>query len=479
MEHQRLILFTNTIKYAMNFRLARRQFALVLAIVLLASCAARKHVRPEHPSTSTAVAGRVKVGPFALLPGVKVVAFVPLPSEFETQLPPLWSQNDSSLYLFSPSASRLLALRFDLHKQTKRNSVSSLTLYHYDKPTKLDLGGLLDFAVSPDHGAVAIVAADPDADTTEIFVRKLKASAENRKIARFPGVAEAATVFWKDSKNLIVGLGPSLDLKSKVQNFNFAGLYRLNVEAPGDNSQIYPICASAFDFSRFVVSPSGKRILVSSANNGRAVVFDTDSFLCAETKLNSLSQLVFLGWSQAEDRILYATELSYRDLRFPGVFEYDFQKRSTRVVGAPTASATYTASDSIAIIGSRSLSAETLRRAAKRLLPAQIGLMSPSRDEITIFPTGAWTTPYLLLDASLTYAKNWDALVLQVPVPSTKGFMPTLISFPISSKLVELIGSGRENARLLFSWARSAPWLAVCDCERKSPTLLVVALPLK
>jgi len=431
---------------------------LVLLVVGLGACAAKKPPRPPGPSEGA------RTATLNITYGIQVLGIAPMPPGFiaNSAYAPLWLRQGNEIGVVGAANGETAILGFSGPGLGNRRMVAADS----------EIGGhILDVAANPDGSALAIGVARLAENRLDVIARSLDDQSGDRRIATVDGNFDSAEVSWLDPGTVaLVLLGSPSDqpvAASRSMVLAGGGLYL--IKTSGRDAVPQRLDDIRCTLSPLSFSPDGLLAIAQGNAIAPPAIIDLRRQTCHPLGLRLPVKV--LAWAHDSASFLYAA----RGGEGPGasVFRYDVSSARVVRVAVSSAAAAYASDGTIVTLGSRDLSSG--QGDPGRRVKAEVALIKAGESEIEVSSLGFETLPAMLAASTMIYSIASDEGVID----TATAYGPTreLIEYSYGSHAAFVLASGAAEGPVLASWSRDGRVLAFVDGDTRSTTLTVIATP--
>jgi hypothetical protein len=424
-----------------------------------ASSSARKGKPRAAPQRYAAQTATLKV-----TFGLQVAGVVPLPEDFvpDTSRPPMWLQGGSEVGVIGTRVGKGAMLGFSAVGLSRQRVV----IEDYS-----DTAGkrLLDAAISADGRTIATAVADSLKDGLEMNLIDASNTGEIHPVASIEGEFDSAQLIWLSEKEIAlaaVATTPgSNESTAGTAAVPVSGLYLTSIGAApsiqrldGINCRLSPL--------RF--SPTGAFAVAQGADNVPPAIID----LLSESCVRFLSGPVkVLGWAPNSAAFLYRTADQ------AGVFRFDMQNGRSSTIAISSDAAAYASDGTIIAFGSQELSWGRAVVEPMSPVKAQIALLDPHQNLITLTSLGFLTLPALLAQSTMVLSQVSNDAIIDTAIPTPGGLVREIIEYSYPARAAFVLAQGPVRGSIALSWSPDGKRIAIVDGEGVHWTLAVIAPP--
>jgi hypothetical protein len=397
--------------------------------------------------------------------GLKVAGVIPLPEDFAPDMSraPLWLLGGSEIALLGTRGGKSVMLGFS------GAGVSQQRVVLEDYGAGAAGGQLLDVALSPDGHTLAAAVATAPGGRLEVNLADAASPGDAHSIASLEGDFDSAQLNWLGAAEIALAVhavAPAAELSSETTPIPVSGLYVITAGEPAFTRRLKgidcPLSPLAFSAN------SGVAVAQGGAGAPPALI-DLHKGTC--TGFPTFGPLQVLGWAPDSEAFLY------RAVAQPGVFRFDLRTGRSSTIAISSGAAAYALDGTIIALGSQTLSWR--RAVAEPLSPvkAQIALIDPHQDLITINSIGFATQPALLAQSTMVFSPASNDAIIDTAIPSPTGPLREIIEYSYPARAAFVLAHGAVRGPIAISWSPDGKLIAIVDGDAAHRTLAVIAPP--
>jgi hypothetical protein len=431
----------------------------LIAILIAVGCSSQQAKRPP-------LAPAVHQGALAITNGIGIIGSKALPAEFVADLgyAPIWLNLGSEIAVAGSVKGRSALLGLGDPKMMNQHVIAE------DSASGASQGRILDVAANPNDPTLALAIAEPD--RVVVSLRRGTADDAIRNVDAVAGTFDRGQLNWLDATTIALALHADRNTSAapdQAAGQNGSGVYLIKFSDPPEVRALGKIqCA----LSRLSFSPDG-RFAVGQGDAATApVLIDVRSESCAP--LGRREPIRVMGWAPDSLAFLY---FAAGEKGVPGIFRYDRASGGSAVIAVASGAAAHAADGTIIAVGNERLTWRIARAASEQPVAAQIALLPPGQQEVTINSLGFETTPAWLARASMAFSPSANAGVIDIV--AIKALQPTreLIEYSYSARAAFVLAGTTPDAPIGLSWSPDGKMIAIVDASIQPNILTVLAAP--
>jgi len=409
--------------------------------------------------------------PLQAAPGIRVYA--PLPLEHDLRLlgafAPMWI-NDQEVAILAMRQEHVVLVAFG----GDRFQTPSVLL-------EMPRAQLLNMALSPDRHTLATVATSGDQLT--IALRATAGPSPPTPIAVIPGAYRRASLAWLDRDTLAVGVSgakaSSEDAGQSPAESLPPALYLVSAVPEAREPQTLDLeCLDDIDPARARWSPDGNLALAPAVNGASWYLLDRSGKRCDALRLKQLVPVDLLQWAPDSRRFMFTAVPARIPAPYAlGVVEYDIRSAQATILAAPAGAAVYLGKLGEAVLGSRGITAQSLRTNPGMLAAAEVGWFTSTHAQLKIVPLGVQVQGGALLAAGMLYSDAAGLLAIRLEAPGGGGDFPALLWLSVSLRTGGVLAYGETHGFLAAGWSPDGSKIAVIGGPLDAPAAAILESP--
>ncbi|MBV8772547.1 MAG: WD40 repeat domain-containing protein [Deltaproteobacteria bacterium] len=291
-----------------------------------------------------------------------------------------------------------------------------------------------------------------------------------RRIASLDGEFDSAQLTWLASGKLALAvhaLAPKHDkFGSGAATVPVSGVYLIT---EGQPSSIRRLDGITCPLSALAFSPNDALAVAEGGDDAPPAIIDLRHGKCVSYP--SAAPLQVVGWAPNSSAFLYRTADQ------AGVFRFDLHSGRRSSIAISSGAAAYASDGTIIAFGSQELSWN--RAVAQPMAPvkAQIALIDPHQNLITINSLGFVTQPVLLAQSTMIWSRASNDGIIDTAIPGPTELVREIIEYSYPTREAFVLAHGPVRGPIAFSWSPDGKQVAIVDGSENHHTLSVIMPP--
>jgi len=446
--------------------------ALTLALVCgFAACSSP----PTKPPLPTEV---VRTATMNITPGIEVLARVALPDGFapSPDYPPMWLQSGQEVAIIGTRNGQAMVMGYG------GSGYRSARVIAEDGGIGASDARMVDFAADPDGMVLALAEVSTEAKRLDVVTRDVISAGAASPVSSFDGEFDSASLAWLGDFTIPLALRSHADALMEAPRDQLGLVRGQAAPAPGASSGLYTITVSGAVTTGYL-KLNCKMSHLSWAPNGMVAVGAGDAYAPAtiidrtkETcdRVNAKPPIRVLDWSHDSKAFLYQ---QLNGPQVTGTYRYDVSSRTERLVALASGAAAFVGNDQVLALGSRDLTTRGVLEKPAGETRAEVAISNPDGSDTELQELGFATTPAMLAQSTMTYARPTDTAAIATFSPTPQGPVRKIVIYSVAPKHAFLIAFGPARGALSMSWSPRGRYLAIADGDVTASALTILMPP--